>query len=86
MVSPSCLTAIHWPTHTYILLIQVDTQMEMAIITKRYALGHCWIILQRHLKVTKEVSSPGFISLIKGLLHLNLVQEQFHIFMNYPIC
>jgi hypothetical protein len=49
--------------------------MKMAIITKPHAFGHCRVILQRHLKVIKEVSSPGFMCLIKGLPYLNFVQK-----------
>jgi hypothetical protein len=73
--------------HKCILLVHIATEMKLGLITKSYAFSYCWIALKKkNILVTMEVNSPGFISLTKGLLHLNFVRRQFHIFLNYPVC
>jgi hypothetical protein len=46
--------------HVHVLLVHITIQMKMGLITKPYDLGYCWIVFQKHLKVTTEVNSPGF--------------------------
>jgi hypothetical protein len=71
--------------HVHIMLVYIAVQMKMGLITKPYASRYCWTVLEKHLKVAKELHCPGSVTPMKGLLLLNLVQKQFHI-SNYPVC
>jgi hypothetical protein len=72
--------------HIYIMFAHLVIQMKMGLTTKPHILGYWLTVLQRHLEAITEVNSPGFISHMKVLLHLNCAWKQFHIFLSYPVC
>lgn len=58
----------------------------MSLPNHIYTLGYGWIALHKHIKIITQVSCPGFFRVMKGMLHLNFVQKQFHLSFNYPVC
>jgi hypothetical protein len=70
---------------SHIMLVHIGIQMKMVLIANPDDSAYCWIACSKTGKVTPEANSPGCISLMKGLLHLNFVWKQLHVFSNYSV-
>jgi hypothetical protein len=65
------------PICIHILLILKAIQMNMDLFTKQYVSKNCEIALLESVKVIKDVTFPGLISLTKDFLQLNLCKRSF---------
>jgi hypothetical protein len=67
-------------TDTHVLLVHVA-------ITEPHALEYYCVLPQKHLEGTTGVNFPALFGReMVGLLHLNSVRKEFHIFSNYIVC
>jgi hypothetical protein len=74
-------TLVFTGPRTHILLVHAASSTKMDPITKVYPSGYCWIDHHKHLKVTIEVNTTGFVGLAKVLAPLDFVRKRFSHFL-----